>query len=63
MKLDGEKLLADLDRDIKELQSEAVESSKIGWFEKAAKAHLHAEGLIKARQLIRLGDYTIKDKG
>jgi len=63
MKLDGEKLLDAIADEIQALHKDAVQKSGLGWFESAAKAHLLAEGLIKARQMIRLGDYTIEDKG
>jgi hypothetical protein len=61
MKLDGDKLLVDLRLEIINLEDERDHASKMGWFEKAAKCHVNIEGLRKSVQMIKLGDYTIKD--
>lgn len=61
MKLDGKTLLEAIEEEIGRLQMEAVQNSGIGWYESAAKLHVQAEGLAKARQMIMLGDYTLED--
>ena len=61
MKLDGEKLLEDIKKEIEIYKNARDSAAKLEWFEKAGRKHVEIEGMMHIRQLIELGDYTIKE--
>ena len=61
MNIDGEKLLATLDREVWECVEKAKVMSGKGYYEKAAKLTQSASAYDLIRAAIRAGDYTTKD--
>ena len=61
MNIDGEKLLADLERYSAKYRRTAIESGKKGWFNNAAAQEEMANQSDRIKRLIESGDYTTKD--
>ncbi|MBL4262850.1 hypothetical protein [Vibrio fluvialis] len=60
--LDGDKLVADLEAEIKANEAERDSAVENGWFEKAARLEILNEGLKRALRMINRGDYYLKTK-
>jgi len=59
MKIDGQELVLQINKEIEFYQEERDGAVKSGWYEKAAKCQLKIEGIKIVKQMIELGDYTI----
>lgn len=60
--LDGNKLISELEAEIRSNKKERDEAVKSGWFEKAAKLEITNQGINRALQLINLGDFHLETK-
>ena len=63
MKLDGEKLLADVARVLDKLQEDLREFEEFGDAELVKRRNANILGVAKINRMIKSGDYTIEDKG
>tara|TARA_R110000764_G_scaffold45566_1_gene102237 strand:- start:106 stop:285 length:180 start_codon:yes stop_codon:yes gene_type:complete len=59
MKLDGDRLLAEIKAEIEQEKKDRDGAIKSGWFESAARIHLKIQGMDRVRQMIELGDFAV----
>jgi hypothetical protein len=58
--LNGDKLISELEAEIKANEKKRDEAVKSGWFEKAAKLEVTNQGINRALQIINLGDFHLE---